>query len=307
MTTGDSYKGSDGQHRLSDQVSANTAEDDRQPPRFSQERHVEHDGGLAQRHQEEKPQPRQAVVDGRRADAAFDQMQPVAAQILRARRVRRGPEERAEAFDGADVTFLRPRCELADRHVFDHPPTERTDGGVGHGVLPELGLNTQSSASSPLAVTALPIAPGTRLRAALYRESGLVLRRVSPIAVGLGEGRFCNRMIAVNFLFNFLRGVGTPTPLPLGESGASSVKGGSERRVSAAWMPLTETGRSPGATQLRTRITSTLTWPDPASVRGQPDTWLPHDGGPRDRSSKLTLRGHTNGFRHSMPRGPSRT
>ena len=37
-----------------------------------------------------------------------------------------------------------------------------------------------------------------------------------------------------------------PAPLPLGESGASLVKGGSERRVSAAWMPLTKTGRSPG-------------------------------------------------------------
>jgi hypothetical protein len=37
-----------------------------------------------------------------------------------------------------------------------------------------------------------------------------------------------------------------PAPLPLGQSGASLVEGGSERRVSAAWMPLTKTGRSPG-------------------------------------------------------------
>jgi hypothetical protein len=44
-------------------------------------------------------------------------------------------------------------------------------------VLPELGLNTRSSGSTPDAVTALLIAPGTRLRAALYRESGLVRRR----------------------------------------------------------------------------------------------------------------------------------
>jgi hypothetical protein len=43
-------------------------------------------------------------------------------------------------------------------------------------VLPEVGLNTQSSDSAPHAVTALLIAPGTRLRAALYRESSLVLR-----------------------------------------------------------------------------------------------------------------------------------
>src|SRR5258707_3317849 len=71
-----------------------------------------------------------------RPDAAFDQMQPVAAQILGACRGRRGSKERAEAFDGADVAFLRPRRELADRHVFDHPAAERTDGGVGHGGAP---------------------------------------------------------------------------------------------------------------------------------------------------------------------------
>jgi len=41
------------------------------------------------------------------------------------------------------------------------------------GVLPELGLNTQSSDSSPNAVNALLIAPSKPLRAALYRESGL--------------------------------------------------------------------------------------------------------------------------------------
>jgi hypothetical protein len=43
-------------------------------------------------------------------------------------------------------------------------------------VLPELGLNTQFSGSTPDAVTALLIAPDTRLRAAPYRESGLVHR-----------------------------------------------------------------------------------------------------------------------------------
>ncbi len=52
------------------------------------------------------------------------------------------------------------------------------------GVLPELGLNTQSSDSSPRAVTALLIAPGTPLRAALYRESGLVHRRSAEARPG---------------------------------------------------------------------------------------------------------------------------
>src|SRR6266849_6348489 len=57
------------------------------------------------------------------------------------------------------------------------------------GVLPELGLNTQSSDSSPLAVTALLSASGTRLRAALYRESGLVLRRSSVISRSKSQGQ----------------------------------------------------------------------------------------------------------------------
>src|SRR6266567_8500142 len=52
------------------------------------------------------------------------------------------------------------------------------------GGLPEIGLNTQSSDSSPLSVTALLIAPGARLRVALYRESGLVLRPFAGARVG---------------------------------------------------------------------------------------------------------------------------
>jgi len=55
------------------------------------------------------------------------------------------------------------------------------------GVLPELGLNTQSSDSSPLSVTAPLIAPGTPLRAALYRESGLVLRSGADITKQFAE------------------------------------------------------------------------------------------------------------------------
>src|SRR5712691_1425593 len=54
-------------------------------------------------------------------------------------------------------------------------------------VLPELGLNTQSLDSSPLSVTALLIAPGARLRVALYRESGLVLRPEAAIRALVGN------------------------------------------------------------------------------------------------------------------------
>jgi hypothetical protein len=77
---------------------------------------------LAQRHDEEKPQRGHGVVDGRRASAARDEMQLIAPQILKTRSIRRGAEEGAEAFDGADVTFLGSRRELADRHIFDHAP-----------------------------------------------------------------------------------------------------------------------------------------------------------------------------------------
>src|SRR5258708_38460828 len=56
------------------------------------------------------------------------------------------------------------------------------------GGLPEIGLNTQSSDTSPLSVTALLIAPGARLRVALYRESGLVRRRNRAVATHPGEG-----------------------------------------------------------------------------------------------------------------------
>jgi hypothetical protein len=90
-----------------------------------------------------------------------------------ARRGRRGSEERAEASDGADVTLLRPRCELAERHVF----IRRLRGLMGVSVMgvPELGLNT-----NPQTARHVPLlgccSPRARACATLYRESGFVLR-----------------------------------------------------------------------------------------------------------------------------------
>src|SRR5712691_1391866 len=55
------------------------------------------------------------------------------------------------------------------------------------GVLPEVGLNTQSSDSTSHPVTALLIALGTRC-AKRYRESGLVQRRYLAVAARAGEG-----------------------------------------------------------------------------------------------------------------------
>ena len=55
----------------------------------------------------------------------------------------------------------------------------------------------------------------------------------------------------------FLFGVRVnPAPLPLGESGASSVKGGSERRVALLGCPLSRRGRAPALTALRTWMAS---------------------------------------------------
>jgi len=45
-----------------------------------------------------------------------------AAKILRRRGVRRAAEEGGERADVADIIGLRLLDELADRHVFDHPP-----------------------------------------------------------------------------------------------------------------------------------------------------------------------------------------
>jgi hypothetical protein len=98
------------------------AQHGRQPPGLPHEGQVDHDVGLAQRHHEQEPQRRQAVIDGWHARAARHQMQLIATHVLEARRVRRRAEKGAEVLDGADVAFLRPRGELADRHVFDHAP-----------------------------------------------------------------------------------------------------------------------------------------------------------------------------------------
>jgi len=49
-------------------------------------------------------------------------MQLITTQILEVRFIRRRAEKGAEALDGADVTFLGSRRELADCHIFDHAP-----------------------------------------------------------------------------------------------------------------------------------------------------------------------------------------
>src|SRR5215470_16484999 len=43
-----------------------------------------------------------------------------------------------EVLDPLHIVMLGFLCELADRHVLDHAPTQRADGLLGHGAAPVL-------------------------------------------------------------------------------------------------------------------------------------------------------------------------
>src|SRR5260370_32838849 len=100
-------------------------------------------------------------------------MQSKAAHVLRLGRVGRAAKEGGEVLVPLHVVMLGLRCELADRHVFDHAPTQRADGLLGHGDAPVLSEVVETPQSQdrtlrPAMVLAVPPA------AALYRASGLV-------------------------------------------------------------------------------------------------------------------------------------
>ena len=71
-------------------------------------------------------------------------MQPKGAHFLRLGSVGGSAEERREVLDPLHVVMLGFWRELADRHVFDHAPTQRADGliradgSVAHGDAPVL-------------------------------------------------------------------------------------------------------------------------------------------------------------------------
>src|SRR5215469_15433740 len=102
-------------------------------------------------------------------------MQPKAAHVLRFGRAGRAAKESGEILDPLHVVMLGLRCELADRHVFDHAPTQRADSLLGHGaapVLSEVGNPSISRQDAPIRYL-MSCARGHT--AALYRASGLVL------------------------------------------------------------------------------------------------------------------------------------
>src|SRR5215470_4697652 len=126
------------------------------------------------RHLEEKPQRRDGGVDLRRACTARRQMQSKAAHVLRLGRAGRVAKKGGKVLDPLHVVMLGFRCELADRHVFDHAPTQRADGLLGHGdapVLSEVAIPSISRQDAPIRQLMSCARGGT---AAPYRASGLV-------------------------------------------------------------------------------------------------------------------------------------
>src|SRR5215472_10609130 len=102
-------------------------------------------------------------------------MQSKAAHVLRLGSIGRAAKEGGQVLDPLHVVMLGFRCELADRHVFDHAPTQRADSLLGHGaapVLSEVGNPSISRQDAPIRYTMSCARRGT---AAPYRASGLVL------------------------------------------------------------------------------------------------------------------------------------
>src|SRR5215472_10475132 len=94
--------------------------------------------GTIKRHPEKEPQCRDGGVDLRCAGAARRQMQLKAAYIFRFGCIGGSLEVARELLDPSHIVMLGLLRELADRHVFDHAPTQRADSLLGHGAAPVL-------------------------------------------------------------------------------------------------------------------------------------------------------------------------
>src|SRR6516162_3944473 len=129
--------------------------------------------GAIERHLEEEPQRRDGAVDLRRACTARRQMQSKTAHVLRLRRVGRPTKKGGKVLDPLHVVMLGFRSEFADRHVFDHAPTQRADSLLGHGDAPVLSevVAPRSQDRTPRPAMLLAVPPAEEP----YRASGLVL------------------------------------------------------------------------------------------------------------------------------------
>jgi hypothetical protein len=65
-------------------------------------------------------------------------MQSKAPHVLRFSGVGRAAKECGEVLDPLQVIMLGFHRQLADGHIFNHAPTQRADGLLGHGDAPVL-------------------------------------------------------------------------------------------------------------------------------------------------------------------------
>jgi len=102
-------------------------------------------------------------------------MKLIAAHVFEARRVGRSAEEGSEVLDPLHVVMLSLRCELADRHVFDHALPQRAYGLVGHG-----GCSCLDEGCEPL--ISRQGAPERYRVGSVARRGELPRERFSPLA-----------------------------------------------------------------------------------------------------------------------------
>jgi len=82
---------------------------------------------VIERDLEEELQSGDRSIERDRRDAAIDQVQLVAPQILHAGAVGRAPKEAGKLAHRANVVALRLVREFAHPHVVDHAPAQRRD------------------------------------------------------------------------------------------------------------------------------------------------------------------------------------
>src|SRR5258708_39318568 len=146
--------------------------DNRNLARLMHGRQVPAEVGTIKRHIEKQPQCRDCGVDLWNASAARRQMQLKAAHVFRVSCVGRAVEVTCEVLDPLHIVMLGLLRELADRHVFDHAPTQRADSLLGHGGAPVLSEGREPLISRQDAPPRYPFAPPQPQ--APYRASGLV-------------------------------------------------------------------------------------------------------------------------------------
>ena len=85
---------------------------------------------VAERHAVEETQRAHDLIERRPGNPFRDQMHLVGADVFQPEPIRRMAEISAELRNRVDVRLLRRRRQIADRHVLDHPATQRAH--LGH-------------------------------------------------------------------------------------------------------------------------------------------------------------------------------